>query len=100
MQLLLKNKPNAGYETGDVIAIMPDSHQWGSGELSTNSFTIIKNVSLTEDEAKRILEPEYQVVMPKSAHNIKPLMKRLIIDNLVMTKKVTHKYVNGELVRK
>lgn len=78
MQLLLKNSPNAGYTTSDVVAIVPDNHIWGTGELDTDVFTIIKDVTLTDNEHGLLLMTDEQIVIPKSALKIPALRKKLI----------------------
>jgi len=78
MQLLLKNSPNAGYETSDVVAIVSDSHEWGSGELDANVFTIVKNVSLSETEKQLLLMLDKQIEIPKSALKVPALRKALV----------------------
>lgn len=84
MQLLLKNSPNAGYETSDVVAIVPDDHVWGSGELGSagelvsDAFIIVPDVALTDNEKELLLMTDEQVVIPKSALKVPALRKALV----------------------
>jgi hypothetical protein len=80
MQLLLKNSHNAGYTTNDVVAIVPDDHEWGSGELQTNVFTIVENVTLSEDEMDILRTEDVQIELPKAMLRLTSLRFKLMRD--------------------
>jgi len=96
MQLLLKNSPNAGYTTNDVVYIAPDDHEWGRGELDTDVFTIVKNVELTEDEINRLKMVDFQMVFPKTALKMLNQRSRLVrLDNIEHVRRRRYYYDDG-----
>lgn len=95
MELLIKNSPNAGYVTNDVVYIAPDNHSWGSGELDTNVFTIVKNVAITQYEKELLLMLDEQVIIPKSALKVHALRKAMINrENMKYQSRRRYKYTN------
>jgi len=45
------------YSNNDVVAVMPDNHTWGAGELDTNIFRIV-SLPGSVDELKYLLEED------------------------------------------
>ena len=74
MDLLVKNNPNH-YDTGDIIYIAPDGHQWGGGELDTNVFTIVTGVTLTDRERELLLMPDDMINF--SSYSMLPTFRSL-----------------------
>ena len=69
---------------GDVIAIMPDGHNWGTKELSNPDWRIVRMPSLTRLEAESLLEGEdpEKVAFPAKRKN------KLNVDDALLTKEV------------
>jgi len=54
MQIIERNAPNNGYETGDTITHVRDSHVFVGEELNTDNFTIKSGLSLSDGEAEKL----------------------------------------------
>jgi len=65
------------YKRGDVVVIMPDGHTWGTGELDTNVFAIIKHPGVSVDSMKYMLY-EHVESLPKTAALKVPRLMRHI----------------------
>ena len=101
MQLLLKNSPNAGYETNDVVVAMPDDHIWGTGELQSSVFTIVTGVTIDDETKDKLLVSDEQIQVAKAAMKIPALRKKMINrDNMKLSKRRRYRYVNDQMERK
>lgn len=60
MQIIERNAPNAGYETGDAIATVTDSHQWSPAELNLANFIVKTAVTLTDNEVSLLMMDDVQ----------------------------------------
>lgn len=67
---------------GDVIAIRPDGHRWGTKELSNPEWRIIHIPSLTERQAQELLEEE-----PVDQKNRQKRVRKIDIDDLSLSKR-------------
>lgn len=54
------------YKRGDVVVIMPDGHQWGTGELDTSVFAIIKKPGVSVESIRHMLYEQLNDI-PKTA---------------------------------
>lgn len=101
MQIIKRNSPNAGYETEDIIAIVPDDHVFGLSELNTDNFTIVTGVTLTEaDEAKLIMTDErpdnYAATIKLSAFKSRTTKQ----ENFKLIHRRKYHYINNKVTLK
>ena len=75
------------YKRGDVVAVMPDGHEWAPGELSKKGY-IIKVPGLDHVEARKYIEPEIEWLDAITPIRARKSKYKIDIDSLtVITKK-------------
>ena len=52
-----------GYRLGDVVVVMPNGHQWGSDELNTDKFYILRVPDLTVEGAEELTKEQEGAIL-------------------------------------
>lgn len=65
----------ACYKRGDVVTVQPDGHVWGSAELDTNVFSIVKKPGVSVDDMQYLLNDSKQPIKQTAALKIPALRK-------------------------
>ena len=98
MELLLKNTPNAGYELNDIVVIMNDATNWGSEELNSNKFTIIKNIAISDVDKNLATMADEQFKNIAAISHIPAFRHSLFkIDNMQSVKRRKYTYNNNKV---
>ena len=69
------------YKRGDVVVIQPDGFMWGTGELDTSVFEIVKMPGVAIADMQYLLNPN-EAPLPKSAAMHIPALRKEISKKL------------------
>jgi len=95
---IIKRTDSDSYGANDVVAIVPDSHQWSPMELDTNIFTIDSIPDLTDAEISLLLMTD-DGPSNFSAVSQLPTFRSLSTkgEKTHLLHKRKYEYVNGEI---
>ncbi len=66
------------YKKGDIVAIMPDGHEWGRKE-SLPKFLVVKTLVSVEDMS-RLVQSEYSSLIDRKRHAVVESRRRYMFD--------------------
>lgn len=96
MQIIMRNRPNAGYENRDTVTTVPDSHIWSPMELDTAEFIIEPSVTLTDNENQLLTMADETIKDKSSVYKLPTFRSRMMkLDALKRLHRRKYQYNNG-----